>query len=99
MLNASEAVVCSFKCLSVGHAENVVCLNSARSAAVAGDWCAEFQTFLLFLIAIEVSYGLFFGLRMGIFLSLVLRCWSEGVLNSWGFYSKEAVDGSRRNWL
>ena len=60
LLNAGLALLSSSAGLSIGHAENVISLNTAVEAAVSWDGVAELLSLILGLLnAVENTEGIF----------------------------------------
>ena len=100
LLNAIKTVISSFAGFCVGHAEYVVGLNSTVDTAVSWDGCSQLQAGLVCFNSVENCDCLFLCLSLLLIL-VVSRCrvCCEWVLNIWGFYTEETVDGCRGDGL
>ena len=74
------AALCEFAGVSVGHSEDVVCLDSLVSARVAWDWFPEGESFLFLFNSVENFVGLV--QRLALVLLQVNSTWSVVVESS-----------------
>lgn len=99
LLDARKTVLCSLASLGVGHAENIVSLDSAVNTGVAGDGLSEHKALGLLLDTVEGSDGLGFLLVTLVGLCTSVVGLTGGVYNLGIFAAKEGVHGCWGNWL
>jgi hypothetical protein len=99
LLDAGKTVLCSLASLVVGHAENVVSLDSAVNTGVAGDGLTEHEALWLLADAVEGGDSLVVVLVSTVSNGIVSSWLRGGVVNLGVFATEESVNGCWGNWL